>query len=130
MKEEGTVIRIEKDIAVVEITPSEKCTKCCSCGASKARQVTVAGEAASSLAVGQKVKVEIDSSVMLKLYLMVYAVPLAVFVSVVILLHIFTGSPIISFTGALAATILVYLVMGHFIKTNPSFSPTVTTIES
>lgn len=129
MKEEGKVIRAEKGIAVVEITPSEQCTKCCSCGASKARQVTVAGEEASSLAVGQKVRVEIDSSVMMRLYLLIYAVPLTVFISAVILLHTFTGSPIISFAGALAATVAVYLFVGHFIKRNPRFSPTVTVIE-
>jgi positive regulator of sigma E activity len=129
MKEEGKVIRADKDLAVIEITPSEKCTKCCSCGASKARQVTVTGENATGLAAGQRVKIDIESSVMMRLYLMIYAVPLAVFVATVIILHLFTESPIISFTVALAATILVYMGMGYFLKRDPRFSPTVTAIE-
>ena len=44
MREEGIVIKIEGAAAIVEISPKKACTKCCSCGASKPRQIVITGE--------------------------------------------------------------------------------------
>ncbi|MBD3426968.1 MAG: hypothetical protein GF409_07055 [Candidatus Omnitrophica bacterium] len=129
MKEKGTVIKKEKDQAVIEIQSDEACSKCCSCGGAHPRRLTVSGQEAEKLATGQKVMVEMEEAMMLKIYAMVYGLPLAVFVVTVIIIHYLTSSPGISFSLALAATVLAYLLAGALIRREKGFSPTVTALE-
>jgi positive regulator of sigma E activity len=130
MKEEGTVVRVDKNSASIEIKPHEECTKCCSCGAHRPRQVTVSGEKAKKLKAGDRVMVEIDSSAMMRLYLVLYAVPLGVFVIAALLLFSLSGSPLLSFSGAIVCTAGSYFAAGRLIRTDPAFSPEVTVIRS
>jgi positive regulator of sigma E activity len=129
MKEEGTVVSINGNSVLIEISPHEECTKCCSCGANKPRQVTVSGEKAKELKVGDRVRVEIDPSIMMKLYMVLYAVPLGVFVAVVLLLFYFSGAPLLSFSGAIVCTAGSYFVAGRLIGANPAFAPEITVIQ-
>lgn len=126
MKEEGRVIKKNKDSAIIEIMPHEECTKCHSCGVSRARQITASGDQAEGLEEGDHVIVEMDSSVMMKLYLLLYGAPLATFVAVVLVLYALLGSPLASFIGALLATVGTYIASGFFIKRTPGLSPVIT----
>ncbi len=126
MKEQGTVIEIKGNEAIVEIAPHDKCTKCCSCGAGKPRRFTVSGENAKGLAVGDRVEVDVATSSMMRVYLLLYGLPLVVFVAAVLLLYAIIGSPLISFTGALTATVAVYFALGFYARKSRGLSPKVT----
>ncbi len=129
MKEEGTVVRVDGNSASIEIRPHEECAKCCSCGAHKPRQITVSGEKEKKLKVGDRVMVEIDPSIMMKLYLILYAMPLGVFAIAVLLLYYLSGSPLLGFTGAIVCTAGTYFAAGWLIRNNPVFTPRVTVIQ-
>jgi len=116
MKEKGKVISVDGQAAVIETLPAEACSKCCSCGAGKPRRLTVTGEKAAGLSEGELVEIEISDSSMMRVYLMMYALPLAVFVLGVFLIYYFTGSPLVSFIAALAATAGTYTAIGYLIK--------------
>ena len=130
MKEEGKVIEISKGNVVIEIIPKEECTKCCSCNAAYPRRVTVSEEKTGGLSIGGHVEIEIDSSSMMKLYILLYAVPLLAFVATIFGLYIILKSPIISFIAALVATLLVYMLVGFYIRRNFHVSPDVCTKKS
>ena len=125
MKEEGTVIKVENGASTVEIKPQKECARCCSCQASKIRYITVSGEKARSLKKGDRVEVSIDTSSMMRIYFLFYGIPLVVFVGGAIILHAISGSPILSFTGAILLTVLAYILVGFYIRKNSSFSPEV-----
>ncbi len=123
MKEEGKVIKISKGIATIEITPRKECTKCCSCNAARFRHITISGEKAKALSMGDHVEIEISTASMMKIYILLYGVPLLAFVVGVFSLYAFFKSPIISFIGAFISTLLAYLMVGFYIRRNFNFSP-------
>lgn len=125
MKEQGIVIKINRGTAVIEITPHEKCSKCCSCGAGRKRNVTLPAGKLEHLMTGDKVEIEIDSSKMLKIYTYLYGMPLAVFISIILAVHSITGSPIISFGAALIGTVASFFVINAFLKGKEEYSPKV-----
>ncbi len=130
MKEEGIVVQVGEGFAVVEVGPREECHKCASCAAARPRRLTVSGEDAEGLAVGDPVEVEIACSSMMRVYLLLYAVPLAAFVGAVFVLHAITRSPVISFIGALAATVIAYMCVGLCMRRKGGVSPEVHVIKS
>ncbi|RKY41799.1 MAG: hypothetical protein DRP85_05000 [Candidatus Makaraimicrobium thalassicum] len=125
MEEQGKVIEIRGGAAVVEIEPHEECHKCGSCNASRPRLVMISPEKAGGLNVGDRVEVRIDSLSMMRVYILLYAFPLAAFVGVILALHAVSRSPVISFFGAMAATITTYMFVGRYLKKDRSFSPDV-----
>ena len=125
MREEGVVTKIIGADAVVEISPKEACSKCCSCGASEPRQIIVAGEQVKGLKAGDHVDVEINTRSMMRVYILMYMVPLIIFVGVVLCLHAFLGAPVISFIGALAATAIGYIFIGRYIRGHGAFVPNI-----
>ncbi|MEA3489626.1 MAG: SoxR reducing system RseC family protein [Candidatus Omnitrophota bacterium] len=123
MKEKGKVIRTDSGTAVIETIPEEVCTKCCSCAASRPRRVTVRGRNAEGLRVGDRVHIEVEAATMLRLYFLLYGLPLSFFVGTAFLLHAVFHSPVLSFFSGLAATVLVYLGVGIYLRRNRRFSP-------
>ncbi|MFC1480028.1 SoxR reducing system RseC family protein [Candidatus Omnitrophota bacterium] len=127
-KEEGKVIKLENASAIIEVVPHEACTKCCSCRASALRHLTVSGENAQGLAVGDRVELDIDPSVMTRVYIFLYAIPLAAFVATVFALYAFLRSPVLSAFGGLLATVVTYLFVGRYAGKTPNLSVKVTRI--
>jgi positive regulator of sigma E activity len=125
MKEEGIVIKIGKDTATIEIPPRKECTKCCSCGASGPRRTVVSGDKAKGLRVGDRVEIDIETGSMMRVYILLYALPLAAFVMAALILHAVFRSPAASFAGAIISTIITYMLVGFYIRRNPGFSPDV-----
>ena len=123
MKEQGVVIEIKNDTVIVEITPHEKCTKCCSCGAGRKRTVSAGRHMSAHLDVGDKVEIEVDSSKMLKIYTYLCGIPLVVFVGVILAAYAVCGSPIISFLASLAGTAIAFFVISVFLKGKEEYSP-------
>ncbi|MGD2278570.1 MAG: SoxR reducing system RseC family protein [Candidatus Omnitrophota bacterium] len=123
MKEEGTVVEVGETSAVIEIKAHEECHKCGLCRVARARRITVSGEDAKGLIVGERVEIELESSVMLKLYFLIYGMPLAAFAGTALLLHAATESPVLSFTGAILATVIAYIAAGTYTKKSPDFTP-------
>ena len=125
MKESGTVIKAEKTSAVIEIRKHEECHKCGGCNTARPVRMTVDGTQAEGLNIGDRVEVEIAASTMMKAYLLLYALPLVVFVAVILILYAVLRSPILSFMGAVAGTILAYLTIGLCIRKKHTFSPNI-----
>ena len=123
MKEKGTVRRLEAGAAVIEIVPPDACTKCCSCSAAKPKRVRIDGSNMPEVAVGDTVTVEIDTSSMMKVYLMIYALPLLVFVCALLGAYAVTDSPVLSFTAGLAGTAITYFIISRYIQAHPMALP-------
>jgi positive regulator of sigma E activity len=123
MKEKGTVISVKGGEAVIEVMPAEACTKCCSCSASRQRRVKVGREKAPGVSPGDDVTIEIDTSSMMKIYLVIYAVPLLVFTGVLFGVYAASESSIYSFVSALVGTVITYYLISRYIKKYPLFLP-------
>ena len=123
MKEKGTVMSLEGGAAVIEITPADACTKCCSCSAAKPKRVRIDGSNMPEVAVGDMVTVDIDTSSMMRVYLMIYALPLLVFVGALLGAYAVTASPILSFTAGLAGTAITYFIISRYIQAHPMALP-------
>jgi positive regulator of sigma E activity len=123
MKEEGKIIKIEGSEAVIEVSPQEACSKCCSCGAARARRVTVSADKTAGLSVGDIVEVEVDTSSMMKVYILMYGIPLVAFLFSIFSLYLVSSSPPVSFVGAILATGIIYLFIGRYMRSRPGFSP-------
>jgi positive regulator of sigma E activity len=122
-------MRFEQGTAVIEIPPADACTKCCSCSAAKPKQVRIDGGNMPEVAVGDMVTVDIDTSSMMKVYLMVYALPLLVFVSTLLCAYALSRSPIVSFAAGLGATAVTYFFISRYIKSRPVTLPQVSVIK-
>ncbi len=126
MKEKGRIVEAEDNTATVEIVPSLECTKCSSCGAGKPRRITLNGARAKGLKVGDRVEIDIDTSSMMKVYLLLYGAPLAAFAVGIFLIYGIWRSPVASLIGAMIATAIVYMAVGIYIKYNTSLWSEVT----
>ncbi|MFH1665140.1 MAG: SoxR reducing system RseC family protein [Candidatus Omnitrophota bacterium] len=116
MKEEGRVVKVEGGEVTVEVMAAEVCTKCCSCGAAKTRYVTIGEEKAAGLVVGDKVEVEVEASDMMRMYMLLYALPLIVFIAVVFITHAATGSPLLSVLFAIGGIIGSFAAVALYLK--------------
>ena len=125
MEEQGKVIEIKEGSVIIEIEPHEECHKCGSCNASRPRRVTIGAEKAEGLNIGDNVTIGIDSLSMMRVYVLLYAFPLAAFVGVILALQAILRSPVISFFGAMAATAIAYRIVSIYLKKNRGFSPNV-----
>lgn len=124
MKETGKVISVNGGQALIEVIPAEACTKCCSCSASRPRRVKVGREKVPRVAPGDLVTIEIDTSSMMRIYLVIYAVPLLVFTGVLFGVYAVSASSILSFVLALTGTAITYYLVSRYIKKYPMFLPT------
>lgn len=127
MKEEGTVREINDSTVRVEIVPREACTKCCSCKASGLRDVFVENHDMGSLTVGDRVEIEIESPKMMRVYMLLYAVPLIIFLAGLFCAYILFASPVISVLTAFVATIIAYIVIGSRIRKMRDLAPQIIT---
>jgi len=123
MKETGKIIKIGKGIAEIEIAPEKACTKCCSCGASRVRHIKININDRNDLSVGDEVEYWIDTSSILRTYFLIYAVPLAAFLSGIFVFYMLSRSPGISFAGAAVLTIGTYFLISLVINRYPRFIP-------
>jgi len=126
MKETGKIVQMTDRSIVIETDAHEACTKCCSCQASEGKQVTLDNHYDENLSVGDKVEIEISPVRMVRVYLLLYAFPLTIFVGGVFAAYFLTLSPIISFIAGMAATILSYIVISRQIKKRDGFSSEIT----
>ncbi|MFA6636536.1 MAG: SoxR reducing system RseC family protein [Candidatus Omnitrophota bacterium] len=125
MKEKAVVISTKEREALVRTVPNEKCSGCCSCGASKSRSFIVPLGGMSSPKEGDILEIEVNPSSMIGVYLILYAIPLLVFVLALIGAYAVTASPLLSF--ALASSVLgaVYLAIGYIVRRSPALLPAV-----
>lgn len=124
MKEKGKVVSIEEGDAVVALDSREACSKCCACDPTKrGSNITVRSPQAEGLSVGDTVEVEITCTSMMKIYTILYGVPLLVFVGIMLVIYGLSKSPVASFAGAIISTILTYLLIGYYIKRTSGIMP-------
>ncbi|MBL7072913.1 MAG: SoxR reducing system RseC family protein [Candidatus Omnitrophica bacterium] len=122
MKEVGKIIEVTDKFVVVETDVHEKCSKCCSCQASRGRQVSIRKKRDEFFSIGDKVEIVVETKSMMRVYLLLYAVPLVIFISGVLAAHVITRSPIMSFAAGIAVLILCYAVLSIHIKNRHGFS--------
>ena len=125
MKEKAVVISTKEREALVRTVPNEKCSGCCSCGASKSRSFTVSLGEMSPPKEGDMLEIEVDPASMIKVYLILYAIPLLVFVLALVGVYAVTASPLLSFALASAVLGAVYLAIGYIVRRSPTLLPAV-----
>ena len=127
MKCRGTVVKIEEDEAIIEFESEEACSKCCSCDMTKrGRSIRVDADKARGLSSGDPVEVEIASTSMMQIYILLYGVPLAVFVGIMLAVYGISRSPVLSFAGAFTATLLTYCLIAVYMKKAKGALPDIT----
>lgn len=130
MKERGTVIEKEAEVAVIEIMPHEECKGCGSCGTARSRKITIRGEKAQPLNKGEQVELEMDPSLFLQVVMLIYGLPLAAFLAALLTVYGLSGGPLPSLLAALAATAGTYFLVGRYVKGKDRYSPNITRISA
>ncbi len=125
MKEQGIVIEITDSEATIRINAHEACTKCCSCKGKDDQTITISGKKREGLNVGDNVEVDIEEGSMLRVYSLLYAVPLVVFVVAILTLYSVLSSPILSFMGAIAFVVVTYFIVSRYIKKLSDLAPNI-----
>jgi len=126
MKERGTVKSVCKDSIAIEIVPPEECSKCSSCGAAKSRIINVDPSGFDEdVRRGDQVTVDVGAVTMMKVYALLYMIPLTVFVVSLLGTFAVIKHPLWSFISALLTTCCAYVLIGRYIKKRPEFHPTV-----
>jgi len=122
MKELGKIIEVTDKFVIVETDVHEECSKCCSCQASRGRQISIRNKRDKKFSVGDKVEIVVETKSMMRVYVLLYAVPLVIFLSGVLAAHFITHSPIVSFAAGIAVLVLCYAVLSIYIKNRHGFS--------
>ncbi|MDD5634532.1 MAG: SoxR reducing system RseC family protein [Candidatus Omnitrophica bacterium] len=125
MREEGKIVDITGKNVVVEVSPKDTCTKCCSCNAAYKRKLVLANDKAKSLKIGDQVEVEVDTASIMKIYLLLYAVPLLLFIITVFMVYFMTMKPVVSVAAGVFAIVISYVAVGTIIKNNKKFYPAI-----
>jgi len=125
MKETGKVTKIENGQATVEIEGKEACSKCNVCKEAKTKTTIISGEKARQVKIGDHVEINIDSSVLLRVYALLYLIPLVIFVGSTLISYFIFNSPIKSFFIGCVCTGLGYMIVGRHIKKKEYFLPNV-----
>lgn len=123
MKERAIVIEVGEKEVLVRTIPEEKCSGCCSCGASKGRSFKVSANDAGTLVKGDMLEIEVKASSMMGVYFLIYALPLVVFVLTNICVYSISDSPLMSFTAGVIALCAVYFIVGFCVRKRPSILP-------
>jgi len=121
MKEKCTIKKITDKEVFLETLPGVECSKCCSCSAANARNIVISKEQAGAVKEGDKVEVTVQNQYMMKIYIMLYAIPLAVFVGSILILSVFFTSPIWNFLYAFLLTLVAYLFISIYIRRHTYF---------
>ena len=121
MKEKCIITKITDKEIFLETLPGEQCSKCCSCNAGSPRHIVVTKDKAGNVAEGDKVEINVHTKSMMKIYIMLYALPLAVFVGSILVLSMFLPSPIWNFLHSLLLTLVAYLFIGIYIRRHTYF---------
>ncbi len=126
MNEQGIIVKKEKGQLVVRTFLHKECKGCKTCGAGKPREIIVKQEGIEDFKEGDKVEITIDTTKMLRVYLLIYGIPLVVFASSVILVDLLVNNPAISFITAIFLTAISFLSIGRFLKGKTEYLPQIT----
>lgn len=113
MEEEGRVIKIEGDLAQVEVERKSACRTCGLCSLRGKNTMIAEAENTVGARVGEKVRIEIPSSIILKGALLFYILPLIALILGMVLgikiTNLQTGSLILGFSFFILSYILTWL---------------------
>lgn len=123
MREKGKVIKIEGLSAEIEIEPKEACSKCCACSGRKDHKVLYTGEKVQGLKVGDTVEVEVEPGSMMRVYALLYGLPLVSFIATLIVVYLIAKSPLFSVACGMLAIVLSYFLSGLCIRKIPELAP-------
>jgi len=129
MREEGIVKSIKNGNVIVETVPPEGCKGCASCGAASPRAISLNLSEFKDIKEGDCVTIDVQETAMMKVYILLYAIPLAVFVLSILLTYVLFREPLWSFISALLATCFVYVYVGRYVKGRSEFSPKICKIK-
>jgi len=113
VREEGRVIKIEGDLAQVEVERKSACRACGLCSLRRGNTMLAEAENTIGAKVGEKVRIEIPSSVVLKGALLFYALPLvALILGMILGIKITkhqTGGLTLGFSFFISSFIIIWL---------------------
>ncbi len=123
MKETARVIKVSGEEVLVRVEPPEQCSKCCSCGAARPRKFALSLKDAGDVSEGDILEIMVEPYSMMKVYALLYAMPLAAFITALFLVYSVTASPLKSFTAACVSLAGAYLGAAFCVRTFPSLVP-------
>ena len=133
MEEEGRIIKTEGNLARVEIERKSACRTCGLCSLRGKNTMLAQAENSIGAKAGERVKIEIPSSVILKGALLFYILPLVALILGMVLgikiTNLQTGSLILGFSFFILSFILIWL-HGKKIKAKNLYRPKITRIIS
>ena len=124
MKETGIVKEIKGSKLIIETVPGSECKGCGACDGGKSRQM-IMEKGNFDYNIGDPVTIQIDSSVMLKLYVYIYTLPLIAFILSIVIIYNMLQNPIISFLIAFPITFSTYFLVGRYLRNKAEFMPSV-----
>ena len=118
IRHEGIVLRVEGNLAHVEIQQTSGCSACKArsmCMSSESRQKELDAIMTETMQAGDRVEVEVRERLAWKAVLLAYIAPFAVLLSVIAALDFWTDlSEAVTGTAALCSIALYYLVLSMF----------------
>lgn len=113
MEEEGRIIKIEGNLARIEIERKSACRTCGLCSLRGKNTMLAEAENSIGAKAGERVRIEIPSSIILKGALLFYILPLAALILGMVLgikiTHLQTGGLILGFFFFVFSFILIWL---------------------
>jgi positive regulator of sigma E activity len=116
VKEKAIVVKVKEKEVIVRTIPDEKCSGCCSCGASEGRSFAMPISETIPFREGDILEIEVSPGNLMRVYLVIYAIPLLIFLAVLIASYKATASPVWSFVSACAALGAAYSVIGFLAR--------------
>lgn len=129
MREEGIIIKIEDGFAVIKTIPSKECKCCSACASGRPREIRIKVDNADKYAAGDRIVVEVPSHSIIKLYMLLYGLPLLTFMAALTGVYYFSQNPVLSFFAAVASTLFTYVCVGRLLSRNQSFIPKICPLE-
>lgn len=113
MREEGRIIKVEGDLAQVEVERKSACRACGLCSLRRGNTMIAEAENTIGAKVGERVRIEIPSSLILKGAFLFYTLPLVALILGMVLgikiTNLQTGGLILGFFFFVLSFILIWL---------------------
>lgn len=123
MKEQAKIEKIKGNRIFLRSVPHEECSGCSSCGASRARKTSLKVERPERYEEGEEVWLEIGPDKMMKVYLLLYGLPLMLFLAGSVGTFYFYENAVASFFAGILFIVAGYFFAARKLKSSRSLQP-------
>ena len=124
MREKGIVRSKDGKYVEIEISSAKECHKCGRCRAASARRIKLPlRRVHGDMQKGDPAEVSIPDRAMLRIYLLFYAFPLAVFLAGLFTAYLLTSSPLAGFLAGFLLLMISYVSVGVIFRGRDMYMP-------